>query len=369
MVAVMQARHDDVAALDQAHGLRRLYMRLLVEEVLHPRAGSIHEPARGQLDRAAVGCREFDIPALAVVAAVRRHAAMAGVDRRPHVARRLHVRDHQPRIVDPAVRIDEAVLEGWLQPGAELRVLQVDTDRFRQRHVPVEMVVEKEAEAQHPARPEMRFVRQHEAQRPGDVRRLCQQHLTLHQRLAYQSELVLLEIAQATVDELGRLRRRAAGEIVHLAEPDLECASRGIARNPRPIYAAADYEQVERLALRSIHRSRYSALDRLARGPQKAAWASCSRSRSSPSWCTAPGRRCGAGPASWAADSRRHRRPLAARHHRRRRASRSSKRRGCVRSAPRTCRLAVQNAVAPTVPSPLDREGGGPYFAAPQKRP
>jgi len=34
MVAVMQARHDDVATLDQAHALGRLHMRLLVEEVL-----------------------------------------------------------------------------------------------------------------------------------------------------------------------------------------------------------------------------------------------------------------------------------------------------------------------------------------------
>ena len=73
-------------------------------------------PRARELHRRAVGRRELDLPQLAVGAAPRRGAAMAGVDRRPHLARRLHVGDHQAGIVDPGVGVDEALLERRLQP-------------------------------------------------------------------------------------------------------------------------------------------------------------------------------------------------------------------------------------------------------------
>ncbi len=115
------------------------------------------------------------------------------------------------------------------------------------------MIVEKKTKPQHPARPEVLLVRQNEAQGPRDMGSLGQQHLALHQRLAHQSELVLLEIAQPAVDELGRLGRGAAGEIVHFAEADLERSPRGIARDACPIDPTADDEQIEQRALRFIH--------------------------------------------------------------------------------------------------------------------
>jgi hypothetical protein len=60
-------------------------------------------------------------------------------------------------------------------------------------------------------------MRQHEAHRPDDVRRMRPQHFALDQRLAHQAEFVIFEIAQAAMDELGGGRGGAAGEIVHLA--------------------------------------------------------------------------------------------------------------------------------------------------------
>ena len=99
----------------------------------------------------------------------------------------------------------------------------------------------------------MRLVRQHEAQREGQVRRLGQQHLALHQRLAHQPEFVMFEIAQAAVNQLGRGRGGGAGEIVHFAEPDRERPARRVAGNARAIDPAADHEQVERGVHRAIH--------------------------------------------------------------------------------------------------------------------
>ena len=226
---------------------------LLVEEALHPRPGGIDQAARLQLHRGAVGAGQLDVPQLAVVAAPRRHAAMAGEDAGAHLARRLQVGDHQAGVVDPGVGIDEAVLERRLQARAELGARQVDRDRLGQGHVPVEMVVEEEAQPQHPARPQMRLVRQHEAQRKGEVRRLGQKHLALLQGLAHQPELVVLEIAQAAMDQLGRSRRGGAGKIVHLAQPDLERPSHRIAGDACAVDSAADHEKVERRFSTSIH--------------------------------------------------------------------------------------------------------------------
>ena len=252
----MQARHDDVAALDQPHPLAGLDVGLLVEEAFHPWPGGIDQAARLQLHRGAVGCAELDVPQLAVLAAPRRHAAMAGEDAGTHLARRLHVGDHQPRVVDPGIGVDEAVLEGGFQARPELRVRQVDRDRLGQRHVPVEMVVEEEAQPQHPAWPQMRLMRQHETQRKGEVRRLGQQDLALLQRLAHQPELVVLQIAQAAMDQLGRGRRGGAGKIVHLAQPDLQRPPHRIAGNACTVYSAAHYEKIERRLSTSIHGNR-----------------------------------------------------------------------------------------------------------------
>ena len=57
------------------------------------------------------------------------------------------------------------------------------------------------------------MVWKHEAQRPDDMRRRLEQHLPLDQRLANQSEFVMLQIAQAAMNELGRGRGCSGGKI------------------------------------------------------------------------------------------------------------------------------------------------------------
>jgi hypothetical protein len=64
-----------------------------------------------------------------------------------------------------------------------------------------------------------------------------------------------------------------AGEVVHLAQPDLECPPRRVAGNARTVDPAAHYEQVERRSPLPFMTQVYSALDRKMQGPQMAAWA------------------------------------------------------------------------------------------------
>ena len=136
VVVLEQPRHDDVAALDQA---QRLAARGCVR--CSPRNCAAHGPAALTSARAATlalpPSRAFaartcqrSAPRRASTQRVRgqdRRAALGGVDRVEH---------HQPRVVDPAVGIDEALAEaaasaaapaGWLrrstvrEPGSTSR--------------------------------------------------------------------------------------------------------------------------------------------------------------------------------------------------------------------------------------------------------
>ena len=89
------------------------------------------------------------------------------------------------------------------------------------------------------------MVRQHEAHRPDDVRRGAQQHLAFRQRLPHQAERVVLQIAQAAMDQLGGGGRSAAGKVALFQQQHRQAAAGGIARNAAAVDAAADDGEVE----------------------------------------------------------------------------------------------------------------------------
>ena len=62
------------------------------------------------------------------------------------------------------------------------------------------------------------------------------------QRLAHQAEVVVLEVAQAAVDQLRAGGRGVRGEVVLLAQHDREPATRSITRDARAVDTAADDE-------------------------------------------------------------------------------------------------------------------------------
>ncbi|MNL35345.1 hypothetical protein D3C87_1573730 [compost metagenome] len=89
------------------------------------------------------------------------------------------------------------------------------------------------------------MVGQNEAHRPDDVRCQRPEHFTLHQRFAHQAKLIMFEIAQAAVDELGRSRRRAGGKVVHLGKRNRVSPTDRITRDAASVDAVADNEDVE----------------------------------------------------------------------------------------------------------------------------
>src|SRR3546814_1658817 len=128
---------------------------------------------------------------------------------------------------------------------------QVDGLRGRQQLAAAQVVVEEEAEADHPGRPQPLVVGQNEAQRPDDVRGRAQQHLALDQRLAHQPELVVLEITQAAVDKLGARRGGGAGEVALFAKQHGEAAARripGDAGTVRPEEHTSELQSLMRIS-------------------------------------------------------------------------------------------------------------------------
>ena len=83
-----------------------------------------------------------------------------------------------------------------------------------------------------------------EPHRPDDVGRRRPQHLALGERVAHEFEGVMLEVAQAAVDELGRGRRGRRGEVVLLDQQDFQAPAGRVARNPGPVDAAADDDEI-----------------------------------------------------------------------------------------------------------------------------
>jgi hypothetical protein len=79
------------------------------------------------------------------------------------------------------------------------------------------------------------------------VRSVVEEALALGQVLVDEPELALLEVADAAVDHLGGLRRRARREVRLLDEGRLQPPACCVEGNPGAGHAAADDEDVELL--------------------------------------------------------------------------------------------------------------------------
>ena len=245
-VVIVELAHDDVRALDEAYPGRRIRPQK-PGDLRDPRAGRIDDRL-GRDHFAPPGARlRGQLPETVDAGCI--DDARAGPDRGAPVGRIAGVEDDEARIVNPAVGIFEAALENRLQGGSRRIACQVEHPRGGQALSPADIVVEEKPKAQEPLRAQADMVGQHEAQGPHDVRREAPDHLALEQGLAHEAELVVLEIAQSAVDQLGRLGRRAAREIVTLEEDDRGAAAGRIARDTAPVDAAADDGEIESLGL------------------------------------------------------------------------------------------------------------------------
>src|SRR5262245_39156629 len=103
-----------------------------------------------------------------------------------------------------------------------------------------------------------------------------EQHLALDQRFPHQAELVVLEIAQTTMDELGAGRGGGAGEIGLLDQQHAQTSARGITGNASAVDAAPDDQQIDGRAARVVVK-RQTLVSLWRRRPTQHLWTNGSR--------------------------------------------------------------------------------------------
>ncbi|MDT4852716.1 hypothetical protein FQZ97_869580 [compost metagenome] len=239
VLAVVQARHDQVAALDQADAARRAQPQFLTDEARHPRAGGVHQGAGADRVEAAVAALQMQVPES--LALPRADAAGAGVDMCAMFTGAHGIQDYQTGVVHRAVGVFEPTADFRLERAAGA---ETQAARGWQFFPLAQMVVEEQPGADQPGRTQMRAVRQDEAQRSDDMRRLAQQHFTFGEGFAHQAEFVVLQVAQAAVDQLAAGGRGMSGEVVLFAKEHRQSAPCGIRRDTDAIDAAADHGDV-----------------------------------------------------------------------------------------------------------------------------
>jgi hypothetical protein len=236
-------RHDDMTALDQADIAAGMRAGDPADHVRDPGAGTVHQTAGAEAARLA-GDLVAGLHRPGAVLAPGRDAGAAGQHLGAPFGGIERVQHHQAGVIDPAVRIFETLAVLVEQRRALGIAAQIQGAGAGQLPPAAEMVIKKQPEPDEPGRPILRRMRQHEAHRPDDVRRGPQKHLALDQRLAYQPELVIFQIAQAAMHQLARAGRCALRQIIPFAQHHAEASAGRIACDTRAVDAAADHEQV-----------------------------------------------------------------------------------------------------------------------------
>ncbi len=119
----------------------------------------------------------------AVRAAPRRDKLGSDADLRAEFARGDRVGDDETSVVDPAIGVGESDGIALAQRLAERAAPQRDHMRALQTLAPREVVVKKQPEPDHPGGAQTGLVRQHEFERPHEMRRGGEHHFPLDQRL------------------------------------------------------------------------------------------------------------------------------------------------------------------------------------------
>ena len=106
------------------------------------------------------------------------------------------------------------------------------------------MIVEKQARADHPHRPQVLIVRHDKVQRSHDMRRGIQEDLALHESLADQREVEVLQVPQSAVNQLGAGGGRMGRKVVLLTQQNRQPPPGGIPRDARAVDPAADNQKI-----------------------------------------------------------------------------------------------------------------------------
>ncbi len=212
----MYPRHHDMAAFNQANAIRRWQLHALVEELLHPWAGSVHQTARLPAETLA-GIDVFCLDDPQSVFPASGDRAGTGFHLAAFAFNHLRVSEHQAGIVHPAVGIFESAHDFRLKHRV---CAKTHTRRGGQTGTFTQVIVHKQTNADHPRRTQMRAVWQTKTHWRSDMGGHFQQHFTLGQRLTDQAELVVFQITQATVDQLRAGGGGGTGEILRFQHQD-----------------------------------------------------------------------------------------------------------------------------------------------------
>ena len=78
---------------------------------------------------------------------------------------------------------------------------------------------------------------------------MCSMRLSVPQRLSYERELVVLQVAQTAVDQTRRPLRRPAGDVAFVQEQHPQTPHRGVPGHAGAVYAGPDHDEIEVLPL------------------------------------------------------------------------------------------------------------------------
>src|ERR1041385_3658030 len=110
----------------------------MLGDIRSPRPGRVDQRVRGD-DVAVSPCIEHELPVIAF--AIRADKLGARADRRAALSRVDRVEHDKARVIDPAVRIDEALAEGTLEGLSNRVVREIDDLGAGQDVAPAEMVI------------------------------------------------------------------------------------------------------------------------------------------------------------------------------------------------------------------------------------
>ena len=248
-----RARHDQVDAFGQVHP--RPHLAPEATDRVHPGPGGVHDGTAGDREAAAVGLVADLDPHAPAGDRLDPHGRSVAREVRAVALRRLERLEGESGVVGHVLGED----------GRSLQLVRLDARDTPHGLVPVpdlvvlvvvelhELLVGPEAGAQlEQARARPAVDRHDHVGADREVRHQAAQGGAFDRSLAHESDLALLEVAHAAVDQFRGAARRARGEVAALDEPGPQAAHRGVAHDARAGDAAAHDEQVEAVALHRL---------------------------------------------------------------------------------------------------------------------
>eukprot|EP00164_Ancoracysta_twista_P010337 GFYU01015550.1.p2 GENE.GFYU01015550.1~~GFYU01015550.1.p2 ORF type:complete len:155 (-),score=0.73 GFYU01015550.1:157-621(-) len=112
------------------------------------------------------------------------------------------VKDDKTGVLHPTIGIDECLFHAGNQRRTGDMLLQADTFRTGKFFTAAKVIIQEQAQPDHPGRTQSFDMGQNETKRPDNVRSGVQKHFALDQGLTHKAEFVMFKITQPAMDQL-----------------------------------------------------------------------------------------------------------------------------------------------------------------------